>query len=303
MTVKERLKKLWKTRRWLMILAGLGGLLAFVFSCLCLGLCLGGLITPMPSPTPVIPTAAPAPTLTGVPTLIPTPAPASTQLPTNVPPPERMEAQVVEVVDGDTIKVSIEGTIYAVRYIGIDTPETVHPGKPVEWMGLEASEVNRQLVEDQTVYLEKDVSETDKYDRLLRYVFLADGTFVNAELVRLGYAQVSTYPPDVKYQDLFLEMQQDAREAQRGLWGPTPMPTQIPTAVPVPPTATAMSVVQPTQPPPAAVCDCSGNIYNCPDFNTQAEAQACYDYCVSMGRGDIHGLDKDKDGLACESLP
>ncbi len=142
---------------------------------------------------------------------------------------ERIKAQVVEVVDGDTIKVAIEGQVYSVRYIGIDTPESVHPDEPVEWMGPEASEANRQLVEGRTVYLERDVSETDRYGRLLRYVFLEDGTFVNAELVRLGYALVSTYPPDVRYQDLFLRMQEEAREAGRGLWGtmPTPAPGDV----------------------------------------------------------------------------
>ena len=137
---------------------------------------------------------------------------------------ERVEAQVVEVVDGDTIKVEIDGTVYPVRYIGIDCPETVHPSEPVGWMGPEACNCNRGLVEGKTVYLERDVSETDQYGRLLCYVFLADGTFVNAELVRLGYAQVSTYPPDVRYQDLLLEMQQEARDHGVGLWGPTPTP-------------------------------------------------------------------------------
>jgi len=97
---------------------------------------------------------------------------------------------------------------------------------------MEASEANKRLVEGQMVYLEKDVTETDQYGRLLRYVFLADGLFVNAELVRLGYAQVSTYPPNVRYQDLFLKMEQEAREAEYGLWGPKPRPTSEPTSVP-----------------------------------------------------------------------
>ena len=160
---------------------------------------------------------------------------------------------MVEVVDGDTIKVEVAGTVYTVRYIGIDTPETVHPSKPVEWMGREASAANEELVGGQTVYLERDVSETDQYGRLLRYVFLADGTFVNAELVRLGYAVVSTYPPDVRYQALFLEMEREAREAERGLWGPTPTPLLAPTATPAPPTPTApppAPTATPTEPPP-----------------------------------------------------
>jgi len=117
------------------------------------------------------------------------------------------EAQVIEVVDGDTINVLIGSQVYAVRYIGIDAPETHHPEKGVERMGPEAARANEDLVGGKTVYLEKDVSETDHYGRLLRYVYLADGTFVNAALVRRGYAQSSTYPPDVKHQDVFRKAQ------------------------------------------------------------------------------------------------
>ena len=85
-------------------------------------------------------------------------------------------------------------------------------------MGPEAAEVNRHLVSGQTVYLKKDASETtDRYGRLLRYVFLPDGTFVNADLVRLGYAQVSTYPPHLRYQSLFSEMEGEARVEGYGL--------------------------------------------------------------------------------------
>lgn len=121
------------------------------------------------------------------------------------------EAQVVRIVDGDTIEVNIGSSLYKVRYIGIDTPEKD------EFMFIEATAKNAELVGGKTVKLEKDVSETDKYYRLLRYVYVGN-LFVNAELVRLGYAQVATYPPDVKYQDLFLEFQREAREAERGLW-------------------------------------------------------------------------------------
>jgi len=192
-------------------------------------------VSPAPEPTKSGPTDTPPPTNTLQPTNTPTPAF------------ERAAAQVVEVVDGDTIEVRVGGTVYTVCYIGIDAPETVHPSEPVEWMGPEASAANRQLVEGQTVYLEKDVSETDEYGRLLRYVFLADGTFVNAELVRLGYAQVDTVPPDVRYQSLLLEAQREAREAERGLWAPTPTPLPMPTATYAFPTVTS----QPTEPPTA----------------------------------------------------
>jgi micrococcal nuclease len=204
-------------------------------------------LAPVEQSTPLSPAIPPAPTATSTTaeSLIPTFPPASTNtptpvpidtampLPTATPTPSGVTAEVVRVIDGDTIEVAIDGQLYKVRYIGIDTPETVHPSKPVEWMGLEASAKNRELVENKVVQLEKDVSETDQYGRLLRYVWIGD-LMVNAELVRLGYAQVSTYPPDVKYQDLFLELQQEAREAGRGLWGAMPTPTPVPTSTPAP---------------------------------------------------------------------
>lgn len=122
------------------------------------------------------------------------------------------EALVTYIVDGDTIDVSIDGNTYRIRYIGMDTPERGAPYFD------EATEANRELVEDQAVILVKDVSETDRYGRLLRYVYLQDGTFINAELVRQGYAVIATFPPDVRHQDLFLTLQQEARDADRGLW-------------------------------------------------------------------------------------
>ncbi len=121
---------------------------------------------------------------------------------------------VTRVVDGDTIE--IEGG-KKVRYIGMDTPEIHHPKKPVECFGQEAYEVNKSMVEGKNVKLEKDVSETDRYGRLLRYVSV-DGVMVNDYLVRQGYAYASTYPPDVKYQDQFRQAQQEARENKKGLW-------------------------------------------------------------------------------------
>jgi micrococcal nuclease len=136
----------------------------------------------------------------------------------------RTLAQVVRVIDGDTTVVATGGLEYRVRYIGIDTPETVDPRKPVECYGREASQRNRELVEGETVELEKDVSETDQYDRLLRYVWV-DGEMVNAILVSEGYAVVVTYPPDVKYQELFLELQRQARAEGQGLWSACLTPT------------------------------------------------------------------------------
>lgn len=133
--------------------------------------------------------------------------------------------KVTRVIDGDTIE--IEGS-QKVRYIGIDTPETVHPEKAVECFGREATTENKKLVEGKEVRMEKDVSETDKYGRLLRYVYV-DDLFANDYLVRQGFAYASTYPPDVKYQEKLRQAEQEAKENKRGLWHPeacqvTPVP-------------------------------------------------------------------------------
>jgi len=123
------------------------------------------------------------------------------------------EVTLDRIIDGDTIDVRFaDGRRERVRYIGMDTPERDQP------FFAEATEANRRLIEDQTLILVKDVSERDRFGRLLRYVYLTDGTFVNAELVRQGYARVVTFPPDVAEIDGFLRLQQDARENRRGLW-------------------------------------------------------------------------------------
>jgi micrococcal nuclease len=136
------------------------------------------------------------------------------------------------VIDGDTIVVELDGEMPRVRYIGIDTPETLDAGGVAACLGQEASDRNRVLVEGKTVELEKDVSETDQYGRLLRYVY-AGGEMINERLVADGYAQVATYPPDVKHAERFLAAQQDARNAGRGLWGA--ICQQPPTSVPATP--------------------------------------------------------------------
>lgn len=107
-----------------------------------------------------------------------------------------------------------------IRYIGIDTPETKHPKKPVQYFGKEAYEANKGLVDGKTVRLELDVQKRDKYGRLLAYVYVGD-VFVNAWLVENGYAKVSTYPPNVKHQKLFVKLQKEARKNNKGLWEST----------------------------------------------------------------------------------
>lgn len=135
---------------------------------------------------------------------------------TNAPTPN--QAVVKRIVDGDTIELA---TGEKVRYIGINAPELHDPRKPIECFGQAASDENKRLVEGKTITMEKDVSEVDKYKRLLRYVYV-DDVFVNDYLVRQGFAQVSSFPPDVKYIPQFLEAQKEARDNNRGLWSSCP---------------------------------------------------------------------------------
>ena len=121
---------------------------------------------------------------------------------------------VTKVVDGDTIRVRIGGHVYRVRYIGMNAPEDT---KKKEWMGPEATARDKALVAGKTVTLVKDVSETDRYSRLLRFVFVGN-TMVSPELVREGYARATPYWPDISCEQLFYDAQQQAQLEHRGLW-------------------------------------------------------------------------------------
>jgi len=157
---------------------------------------------------------------TATPSQTPTPIPS----PAPVPSPEpETQILVTRVIDGDTIEVDITGTIYKIRYIGIDAPELNDKLPEVCALAQEATRYNRQLVEGKTVWLEKDISETDKYGRLLRYVYV-NNTFVNAELVKQGLAWAKVYEPDTKYQDYLEKLEAEARQAGQGIWAPTPPP-------------------------------------------------------------------------------
>lgn len=130
--------------------------------------------------------------------------------------------KVTRVIDGDTIEIDYQGTPKKLRYIGIDTPETVDPRRPVQCFGKEASKENKRIVEGKLVSIEKDVTEIDKFDRLLGYIYLklddASTLFVNDYLVRQGFAFSYPYPPDIKHQERFNQAQTEARENNRGLW-------------------------------------------------------------------------------------
>jgi micrococcal nuclease len=139
---------------------------------------------------------------------------------------------VIRVIDGDTIKMDIQGNTESVRLIGIDTPESRANGKAIrdsERSGRDMAAIISQgkeaaaftcsrVKKGDSIRLETDVQQRDKYHRLLAYVWLSDGTMLNEAIVRAGYAQPATFPPNVRYQDLFLEAARDARKHERGLW-------------------------------------------------------------------------------------
>jgi micrococcal nuclease len=133
-------------------------------------------------------------------------------------PPRSAWAYVTRVVDGDTVEVQLGGEEEDVRYIGVDTPETVKPEEPVECFGPQASEFNHRLVERQRVRLVFDEERRDVYGRLLAYVYLGD-RFVNADLVRRGLARTLTIPPNDRFAERLKRLEIAAARSGRGLWG------------------------------------------------------------------------------------
>lgn len=201
-------------------------------------------------------------------------------------------ATVASVTDGDTIRVVLDGRNVPVRYIGIDTPE-IHG--QVEPMGREAADANARLVAGREVVLEKDVSETDRFGRLLRHVWLRDVTgwrLVSLELLRLGLAKVVTFPPDVKYvDDLFLPAQRAAREAGLGLWGPGQAAA-----------SSSQSIL--TLIPGGASCEPSYSDICVPigssDLDCGDITARYFEVRWDVPNPDPHGFDGNRDGVGCE---
>ena len=223
-------------------------------------------------------------------------------------------ATVERVVDGDTIEVSpsVDG-VSEVRLTGVDTPETYGGAEP---FGAEASQFTKDRLSGKRVALEFDAERIDSFGRVLAYVWLPGGSMFNETLVRQGYAQVATFPPNVKYVDTFLTAQREAREANRGLWGlvqdklcqladrgngiggecsgseseaseATPEPESTPSESPSGSSGGRIPLLP------------DDGDYNCSDFETQAQAQQVLD----QNPGDPHNLDGEGDGVPCESLP
>jgi micrococcal nuclease len=128
-------------------------------------------------------------------------------------------ATVTRVVDGDTMHVTLGGRDVTVRFIGVDTPETVAPGQPVECYGPESSRFAMAVLTGERVRLEFDVERIDPFGRTLAYVWMPDGSMFNETLVRRGFATVATYPPDTRYVERFEAAERRAKAADRGMWG------------------------------------------------------------------------------------
>jgi len=209
---------------------------------------------------------------------------------------------VVKVVDGDTLVIEIDGKNVTLRLIGLDTPETVDPRKPVQCFGKEASEKAKQILTGTSVRIEMDPSqgELDKYGRLLAYVYVPadvrpEGILVNEYMIAEGYGHEYTYNLPYKYQAEFKAAERKAREEKKGLWADGACADD----------ANTSTKTGPAVPPPATAgggYECSRNAYNCSDFKTQTEAQSAFESCGGSSN-DVHKLDSDGDGKVCEGLP
>ncbi len=236
--------------------------------------------------------------------------------PTSTPEAVRVEGRqgpfsVVRVVDGDTVTISMNGVNETTRLIGINTPETVDPRKVVECFGAEASARAKTLLSGKKIYIEQDASQDtrDKYGRLLVYVFLEDGTNFNKKMIEDGYAYEYTYDRPYAYQADFKAEEKTARDGKHGLWAAGTCNGQKSGKSETPVASKSSSVALPAAAPAlsagaesAGAYSCSANIYNCTSFKTHAEAQAAYEACGGPA-SDIHKLDQDGDGNACETLP
>jgi endonuclease YncB( thermonuclease family) len=248
--------------------------------------------TPQPIPTDASPPTLEATSTLAAPGMpeLPSGASGAACVPSDT---ERITALVSRVIDGDTIEVAMQNSLYRVRYIGVDTPESTFN---IEWYGPQAAAVNKRLVNGQEVLLVKDQSDLDAEGFLLRYVFVGD-TFVNYEMLQQGLGISLPEAPDTACQDTFATAEGEARLNVLGVWAPTPIPTATFTATPtITPDVTQTPTLEPA-------CDCEEEGVTCKDFRRQRDAQACFEYCKATGFGDVFGIDKNNNNKACEGMP
>ncbi len=276
--------------------------------------------------TPQPATATPEATATGVATATATPEPTLTPQPTNTPTPEPptptpsptadplaypamptglQEAQVVDVIDGDTVDVRINGAVERLRLIGLDTPETKDPRKPVQCFGKEASAQAAKVLAGQTVLLEEDPTQDtrDRYGRLLRYVWLPDGKLYNLEMIIGGFAHEYTYETPYKYQAVFKREEAAARERGWGFWAATSCNGNTEQAAESPPQPAAPPrAAPPAQPKPAGGnCDPSYPDVCIPPSPPDLDCGDITHRRFRVLPPDPHRFDgRDNDGIGCE---
>lgn len=213
--------------------------------------------------------------------------------------------KVTKVIDGDTIDIDLNGVSTRIRLIGVDTPESVDPRKPVQCFAKEASNFTKDTLEGKLVYLEEDKSQgnKDKYNRLLRYIFLEDGTNLNQVLIEKGYANEYTYNVPYKYQKEFKDAQKFAQDYKQGLWADdmciTPIPTKKPTSIPVSIAVTQPSIIPqyiiPTDPP--ATNNNGGYVCNCAKT---CPSMSCDEAYFQLNQCGCKKRDGNNDGVPCE---
>lgn len=200
-------------------------------------------------------------------------------------------ARVERVIDGDTIEVRFRGELIRVRLIGVDTPETVDPSKPVECYGKAASRFTTHRLDGQRVRLAFDVERKDRYGRTLAYVWLGHA-LLNETLVRQGFATVATFPPDVKYVERFRAAQRAAKSYNRGLWNSCAVGAPPPPPPNVPPGGTGSGSGQ---------CDPSYPGVCIPPYPPDLDCGDVPFTNFEVVGSDPHGFDSDGDGVGCES--
>jgi len=220
--------------------------------------------------------------------------------------------KVIRVIDGDTVNVEIDGKEESVRLIGIDSPETKDPRKPVQCFGNEASTKLSGILNGKQVELISDETQDDKdkYGRLLRYIFVEDGTNINKFMVEEGYAFEYTYNVPYKYMDEFKQVELVAREKQLGLWAEDNCNGQLeikeeekPVESTISQTesqqnATSNSQVNFTTSPP----DQSSSAYTCNCAKTCGQMVTCDEAYYQLNNCGCYKRDADSDGVPCESL-
>lgn len=227
---------------------------------------------------------------------------------------DRLPATVVGVTDGDTIRAQLaDGAVGRVRLIGIDTPESVDPRRPVQCFGPEASQHTKELLDGKMVELELDIQQRDRFGRLLAYVWLGE-TNVNVQIAADGYAQALTIPPNVKYEEPIRNAVREAREAGRGLWGgcqgvEEPPPDYEPTAEDVPQEQPPAAQPLPPGPPPSGppppmvrprVCDAAYPTVCIPPPPPDLDCADIPHRNFRVLPPDPHRFDGDRDGIGCE---